>query len=220
MDRAQGLRARNNGPERPPYGKGQAMNATANKNVANQNVASNNCCNVYYPTARVVTGILGFLALCTIATNYAVNTVFDMNVFLSVVATAAVACFATCTSDMWKNGFQIFTNKVDNIVEAWCFWNTAARGFLVACAIFSAGAFFSAPSTSSIAASFAPVFFPFFVSICGYFVCRTFANACSYCVINTEDVNVINYQENVSNDTKVTADSNAVNAKSTVAVNS
>ena len=196
------------------------MNAKTNKNVANQNVVSNNCCIANYPTARVVTGILGFLALCTIATNYAVNTAFDMNIFLSVVATAAVACFAACTSNMWKNGFQIFTGKVDNIVEAYCFWNTAARGFLVACAIFSAGAFFSAPSTSSIAASFAPVFFPFFVSICGYFVCRTLSNACSYCVLNTENINVINWQENVSNDTNVTADSNAVTAGSGVTVNS
>ena len=220
MDRAQGLRARNNGPERPPYGKGQAMNATANKNVAKQNVASNNCCNVYYPTARVVTGILGFLALCTIATNYAVNAVFDMNVFLSVIATALVTCFAACTTDMWKNGFQVFTGNVENVADACCFWNTACRGFLVACAIFSAGAFFSATGATTLVAALAPVFFPFFISICGYYVCRTISNASAYCVINSENVNSTYNVENVTIDTNVTSNSNARKDTSGVTVNS
>ena len=51
------------------------MNATNNKNVVSQDVNCNNSVNVSYPTARVVPGILGFLALCTIAPNYAVNAV-------------------------------------------------------------------------------------------------------------------------------------------------
>ncbi|MEE2882562.1 MAG: hypothetical protein VYD70_02455 [Planctomycetota bacterium] len=196
------------------------MNATNNKNVVSQDVNCNNSVNVSYPTARVVTGILGFLALCTIATNYAVNAVFDMNVFLSVIATALVTCFAACTADMWKNGFQVFTGNVENVVESCCFWNTASRGFLVACAIFSAGAFFSASGATTLVAAFVPVFFPFFVSICGYYVCRTISNASAYCVINTQYVTSAIGQENVSIDSIVTSGRNARKAASGVTVNS
>ncbi|MEC9477226.1 MAG: hypothetical protein VX764_09330 [Planctomycetota bacterium] len=196
------------------------MNANNNVNVANQDTSGNNWVNVNYPTARVVTGILGFLALCTIATNYAVNAVFDMNVFLSVIATALVTCFATCTSDMWKNGFQVFTGNVENVADACCFWNTASRGFLVACAIFSAGAFFSATGATTLIAALAPVFFPFFVGICGYYVCRTISNASAYCAINTENVNSTYCVENVTIDTNVTTSSNARKATSGVTVNS
>lgn len=196
------------------------MNATNNVNVANQDVNSNNCVNVNYPTARVVTGILGFLALCTIATNYAVNAVFDMNIFLSVVATALVTCFAACTSNMWKNGFQVFSGNIENTTEACCFWNTAARGFVIACAIFSAGAFFSAANATTLVAALAPVFFPFFVSICGYFVCRTISNATAYCLINNQNVNSTYNVENVTIDTNVISSSNARKATTGVTVNS
>ncbi|MGE4620481.1 MAG: hypothetical protein AAEJ04_11800 [Planctomycetota bacterium] len=191
------------------------MNVNTNFNAVNEN-----CSNVNYPTARVVTGILGFLALCTIATNYAVNAVFDMNVFLSVIATSLVTCFAACNTEMWKNGFQVFSGKVENIVEACCFWNVAARGFLYACAIFSVGAFFSATNTATFITALAPVFFPFFMSICGYYVCKTISNACAYCVINTQSVNALNWQENVYSDTNVTIDSNATKVTSGVTVNS
>jgi len=171
--------------------------------------ANNNCstdCNIVnYPTARVITGVLGFFALCTIATNYAINAMFDLNVFASVIATALVTCFAVCTTSMWKSGYQVFTGQVDNAYDAACYWNTASYGFLVACAIFCSGAFFNAYAVPSatVASAVTAMVFPFIISICGYWVCKAFANACAYCVLENANVNVANWATDVNANTPV-----------------
>ena len=182
---------------------------------ANTN-CSTSCNNVNFPTTRVITGVLGFLALCTIATNYAINTVFDANVFFSVIATALVTCFAVCTTSMWKSGYQVLSGNVDNAYDASCYWNCAAQGFLYAGLLCCGGAFFSNYATSSVAAVNA-MYFPFVVSICGYWVAKSLSNACAYCVIDNASISSASWGTNVQSVSNATSD---INVKNTETVSS
>jgi hypothetical protein len=178
---------------------------------ANTN-GSTSCNNVNYPTTRVITGVLGFLALCTIATNYAINAAFNANVFFAVIATSLVTCFAICTTSMWKSGYQVFSGNVDNAYDASCYWNTAAQGFLYAGLLFCGGAFFSSYAASAVVAVEA-IYFPFVVSICGYWVTKAISNACTNCVIENPVANASNWTNNASVATNATSDINVTNTE-------
>jgi len=204
MDRAR-IRAGALDCFKPAQEKGLAMNAN--------NDCSTSCTNAYFPTARVLTGVLGFFALCTIATNYGINTVFDANVFFSVIATALVTCFAVCNSNMWTSAYQVFSGKVNNVADATCYWNTAAYGFLLSCVIFCGSAFLSAVSTTTVAAAAATMYFPFIVSICGYWVCKVIANACAYCLVQATYNSATNYANTTAAGTNVANDNTVISGQ-------
>ena len=183
-------------------------------NGNNGQIVTNNVNSVIFPTARVVSGLLGFYALCTIATNYAVTNNFDFNVFSGIVAMAMVICFSVCTASMWKNGFQVFSGNVENVAEACTYWNKLANGFVVSCVVFTAGAFFASAGSSNIVSAFAPAFFPFFIGMCAYYTCKTIAAACATtateCTVNGNANNVVSASVNsVMNDMNVIQDTNA-----------
>lgn len=183
-------------------------------NSNNGQILTNNVNSVIFPTARVVSGLLGFYALCTIATNYAVTSNFDFNVFSGIVAMAMVICFSVCTASMWKNGFQVFSGNVDNVTEASTFWNKLANGFVVSCVAFTAGSFFASSGSSNIVSALAPAYFPFFIGICAYFSCKTIAAACAttataWTVNADKDTVVKNTINTVMNDMNVIQDTKA-----------
>ncbi|HCW44429.1 MAG TPA: hypothetical protein DGU45_03845 [Planctomycetes bacterium] len=189
--------------------KGFEMN-----NIANGQNVTTNVNSVIFPTARVVSGLLGFYALCTIATNYSIATNFDVNVFAGMVATALVTCFAVCTASMWKNGFQVFSGNVDNISEAGTFWSNLATGFVISCVVFTAGAFFASAGSTNIVNALAPAFFPFFIGLCAYYSCKTVSSACATTAVawvNASAIrnNVSGIATSVVNDMNVTNDSKA-----------
>lgn len=192
-----------------PKSKGFEMN-----NANNGQIVTNNVNSVIFPTARVVSGLLGFYALCTIATNYTVTTNFDFNVFSGIVAMALVICFSVCNASMWKNGFQVFSGNVDNVAEACTYWNKLATGFVISCVVFTAGAFITSAGSSNIVNALAPAFFPFFISMCAYYTCKTVAAACTTTAIENivstnADTVVANSVQSVMNDMNVIQDTNA-----------
>ncbi len=177
-------------------------------------IATNNVNSVVFPTARVVSGILGFYALCTIATNYAVSSSFDFNIFAGIVAMALVICFSVCSPSIWRNGWQVFSGNVDNVSESYTYWNKLAQGFLVSCVIFTAGSFFAGAGSTNIVNALAPAFFPFFISMCGYYTCTTVAAACASTanawVNNANSANTVGAEAStVVNDMNVIEDTNA-----------
>ena len=183
-------------------------------NVNNGQISTNNINSVIFPTARVVSGLLGFYALCTIATNYTVTTNFDFNVFSGIVAMAMVICFSVCTASMCKNGLQVFSGNVDNVVEANTFWNKLANGFIVSCVVFTAGAFINSAGSSNIVSALTPALFPFFIGMCAYYTCKTVAAACATtateCTVNNNaDTVVANSVKSVMSDMNVIQDTNA-----------